>query len=357
MSEREAEGDETLRIDLAAAEWLVKQDRGLTAAEQDEYLQWLAADPRHGEWIARHRESWRSLDDLAHWRPAHSSTPNPDLLRSRRAAASGWRRRAGRWLWPVAAALVLALGGGLLGLRDTPADVRYQADAYGRHVLEDGSVLELNAGSLAEVRFSSNERRVRLVRGEGHFTVTPNPGRPFVVAAGGVAVRAVGTAFNVRVQREIVEVVVTEGRVAVTPPGALAPPRPAAERENGGGERVGFADAAPLVVAGQRARVPLADPGSRGVEIADVTADDLGRLLAWQPQLLEFTKVPLARVLEEFNRRNRVQLVLADAELATVPIVASFRSDNVDGFIRLLEVTLDLRAEQRGTHEIVLHAR
>ena len=37
------------RARRAAAEWLTKHDRGLTAAEQDEFFQWLAADPRrHG---------------------------------------------------------------------------------------------------------------------------------------------------------------------------------------------------------------------------------------------------------------------------------------------------------------------
>ena len=33
--------------DELAAEWLVRRDRGLTPAEQDDFLQWLAADPRH----------------------------------------------------------------------------------------------------------------------------------------------------------------------------------------------------------------------------------------------------------------------------------------------------------------------
>lgn len=362
MNRRGAGDDETLRIDLTAAEWLVKQDRGLTAAEQDEYLQWLAADPRHGEWIARHRESWRDLDDLTHWRPAHSATPNPDLLRPRPTARGRAIRPSLRWLWPVAAALALSAGSlWWMGQGHEGADLTVKADAYERRELEDGSVLELNSGSLAEVRFSRNERRVQLIRGEGHFTVARNPERPFVVAAGGVAVKAVGTAFNVRLQRETVEVVVTEGKVQVSPPVDSAPsaarPGDSAPRTESVSREAVATSSPPLVAAGQRARVARLAAGVPEVEIASVTADDLNRLLGWQPQLLEFTKVPLGRVLEEFNRRNRIQLVLADAEFANVPIVASFRSDNVDGFIRLLEVTLDLRAEQRGANEIVLRTK
>jgi len=56
---------------------------------------------------------------------------------------------------------------------------------------------------------------VRLVRGEAHFTVAKNPARPFIVEAGGVAVRAVGTAFDVRHADGAIEVLVTEGKVHV----------------------------------------------------------------------------------------------------------------------------------------------
>ena len=36
-------------VESAAAEWLVRHDRGLTPRQQDEFLQWLAASPAHRE--------------------------------------------------------------------------------------------------------------------------------------------------------------------------------------------------------------------------------------------------------------------------------------------------------------------
>ena len=48
--------------DERAADWLIRRDRGLTPGEQDDYLQWLAADPRHGDAFARqHREQCGGL--------------------------------------------------------------------------------------------------------------------------------------------------------------------------------------------------------------------------------------------------------------------------------------------------------
>ena len=88
-----------------AADWLIRHDRGLTAAEQDEFHAWLAADPGHGETFARERATWRELDLLAEWRPEHGTEPNPDLLaRPHRASL-----RKIFWLAPLAAAACLTL--------------------------------------------------------------------------------------------------------------------------------------------------------------------------------------------------------------------------------------------------------
>jgi transmembrane sensor len=220
---------------------------------------------------------------------------------------------------------------------------------YERRRLEDGSVAELNAGAQLDVQFTAAERRVTLRQGEALFTVAKNPARPFIVHAGGVNVRAVGTAFNVRLGAGSVEVLVTEGRVQVAPPATRA-----AEQ----GSRGLPASAPPTpaeVSAGQRAVVALAAGASP--HVTPVSMEEVARALAWQPQLLDFSSAPLSRVVAEFNRSNRVQLVLADPDLRDLPIVASIRSDNLDGLVRLLTATGGIRAEHRGADEIILHAQ
>jgi transmembrane sensor len=309
-----------------AADWLVRRDRGLTPAEQDEFLQWLAADPRHGDALAREQQTWRELDLLADWRPEHAAEPNPDLL----ARPVAIRRAAPRpWLVPVglAAAAVLAVIGYVAFRADpvrSPAPVA--ASGYEQRVLEDGSIAELNRGAAISATFTAGERRVILAQGEAHFTVKQEPARPFVVLAGGVEARAVGTAFHVRLGAASVEVLVTEGRVQVASAYGSLPP---------------------VVGAGERITVPLAS--ARPLPKVDrVSAEEIARTLAWQPRLLEFASTPLADVVAEFNRRNAVQLILEDPALGALPIVASFRSDNVEGFVRLLEVTAGVHATREG---------
>jgi len=334
---------DTVRLSLQAGEWLVKRDRGLTAAEQDEFFHWLAADPRHAEFLARHQRTWKDFNLLAQWRPEHSSEPNPDLLaRPRRFAP--WR------IWTAglaaAAAVTILL---YVSTSRTPsltpgqaAPAVASAQAYERRVLEDGSVIELNDGAQVEVTYTPAERRIHLVQGEANFTVAKNPLRPFIVRAGGVDVRAVGTIFNVRLDAQSVDVLVTEGKVGVD------------DAVRGGSLLVASVPGeAPLLLAGQEVTVnsgPITPvPATR------VSSEQVARELAWRPHNLEFNSQPLDEVVAEFNRCNHTQLVLADPALARLSIVASFRSDNVEGFVRLLEATADVRAEHRGDREIVLH--
>jgi transmembrane sensor len=197
------------------------------------------------------------------------------------------------------------------------------AGAVGRRTLEDGTVVELNRGAVLTAQFTANERRVRLEQGEAHFSVTKDASRPFVVSVQGMDVRAVGTAFNVRLDRAAVEVLVTEGRVRVSE-----------------------------ASAGPDANGETMQP--EAPQIATLTTSEIERVLAWQRRMLEFTAAPLGEIVAEFNRRNAVQIVVVDAELAAIRISASFRSDNIDGFVRLVEMGFGARAERSGVNEIRL---
>ncbi|MDR2497938.1 MAG: FecR domain-containing protein [Tannerellaceae bacterium] len=66
-------------------------------------------------------------------------------------------------------------------------------------VLPDSTVVWLNAGSRLSYncRYNGKARTVEL-EGEGYFDVRSNPELPFVVRAGAVDVKALGTAFNVK---------------------------------------------------------------------------------------------------------------------------------------------------------------
>ncbi|MBI5690729.1 MAG: FecR domain-containing protein [Verrucomicrobia bacterium] len=341
MSTPSSPSGDPAAITVGASDWLARRDRGLGPREQDEFFQWLAADPRHRAELQRLEQTWGHLDLLAEWRPAHSTKPNPDLLAQGRPI----RRHARLWVLGTAAALAACLALGVFLVRrpddslpSMSAGVRV-IPAPERVVLDDGSVVEANRGALFTPAFTAGERRVRLAEGEAHFTVAPNPSRPFVVEVGGVAVRAVGTAFNVRRAAQVIDVIVTEGKVQL-------------ETTLDGGK--GTAASAPTpVVAGEQATFDSGQPTAAATVVA-LTPAQIQRALAWQGVRLDFDGLPLAAVVAEFNLRNRRQFIIGDSSIGGLRVAGSFRADNVEGFARLLEASFGVVAESRADGTLVL---
>ena len=371
-------------IDDAAYRWLARRDRGFTPAEQDAYLEWLRADPRHAAAVARISRAWGALDALSEWRPAHSTAPNPNLL-ARPAARRRFFRPA-LILAGLAATLAagLFLAGALPGLTrssrdDAPANgatppgiVRHEPR---RLTLPDGSIVALLGASEVRVAYSAEERRVKLEGGEAHFTVAKAPHRPFVVEVRGVAVRAVGTAFNVQVAPDAVAVLVTEGQVRLERPpeapgsgGAVvvsnisipnapaahpAPPATAAPAPVAAATTIaGVPGEGALLRNGERAVVSLAEP-SAPPQIAAASSAELAAALDWQTLRLTFNALPLREVAAEMNRHNRRQLRIGDTAAGAIRIGGTFRADNIEALIRLLENGFGVIIQTHGDETVV----
>ncbi len=330
-----------------AAVWLALFDRGLSKEEQEKFIDWLAVDPLHAESFYENLVVWQEFDELEQWKPEHSNYPNPDLLVTNSANTNGYR------LWQIsgiAAILILGLLSIFYFISGGSQSNRYLAKneyalSYERHVLEDGTTVELNTGAQATVHFSTAERRVKLLSGEAHFTVTENPSRPFVVEAGDTFVRAVGTAFNVKLSPSRIEVLVTEGKVRL---------EPIAEETPEGDARRGTLLAVPtLLTEGQRAVHATMEAGFNP-EIMKIAEEEIEQRLLWKDQVLSFESEPLRKVILEFNRRNHTQLIITDESIKDLEISAALKPNNLTGFVKLLEFSSGIKAEYRDSGAIYL---
>lgn len=323
-------------LDAVAAAWLARHDRGLSAAEQDGYLQWLREDARHGAAISRQQAAWGALDMLAEWKPVHSTQPNPDLL------AVPHRRR---WIWTAVLATAAALALGFFAVRpafDTAAPTARIVRNSEVRTLADGSVVELNKGAEIAVDFSTAERHVRLVRGEAHFTVAKmGPDRPFIVTAGTLRVRAVGTVFNVRMSGDNVDVLVTEGKVRVDPA------KPA---------EVELVVNARMLGVGERTSVNLAEPTPAPPEVVTASDTEIEQELAWQGVRIKFDETPLQEAVDEFNRHNGTRFIIADRRIASILVGGNIRADNAGAFARFLQNGFGVSVESDERGRFVLRA-
>jgi transmembrane sensor len=157
-------------------------------------------------------------------------------------------------------------------------------------------------------------------------------------------VRAVGTAFNVRRVDAGVEVLVTEGTVAVDEPKQS--------------RTVSLVDAGrrvmvPASMAEDQAKMPVGHAALP--RVMEVLPAEVAQELSWLVPRLEFSGTSLGEALPMFNRFSRVQLTLGDASLSALQVSGIVRADNVDALLRLLETNFDIRAERRGETELILH--
>jgi transmembrane sensor len=333
-----------------AGAWLAKRDRGFTPEEQAQFDHWRRSAPSHAAAVRQLERTMTTFDRLGELASDYGGLPDPDAFAPK---AEVRRKRSLRW-WVPAISVAAAAAFALLLYRPaarTATALQHFATVSGGYqhlTLADGSVVDLNGDTILDVAFAPGERRVRLSRGEAHFQVAKNPARPFIVSAGSVSFRAVGTAFNIRLGTADVELLVTEGKVQVSPPPTETPIIDSVTRP----------DRIPLVEAGYRVLIPLAPaPPPR---IAAVTPADIEQRLAWQPRLLELRKTPLSQIVAELNQHapaGSPRIVIADDQLADFRIGGNFRADQADAFVRLLETSFDVSVERSSDTITLRRAR
>jgi transmembrane sensor len=339
-----------------AAEWKTRVDAGLTPQEDAELRAWLAADPQHESALARFDLVWDRFD-----RPFHAGATS-DLLHELDVRAKFRRRRAASAVAGVALLCVVGIAWHLGG----PARILHSAEnrlksagatvlrLQEQRILADGSVVELKEDAEIATDFTPSFRRVTLVRGEALFQVTKDPKRPFIVSAGGVEVRAVGTMFAVEKKPAGIEVLVTEGRVAVNQTTPLTE-AVAAQGMSVAPELLATLD------AGNGVMVDVSRPDVPP-QVTAIQPEELTERLAWRAPRVEFTRTRLSDAIAVLNgysagRRSAgersIQFFIDDQSIAGVRLSGLYRVDNTEAFISLLK-TFGIEAEFRGDSEILL---
>ncbi|MBY4599214.1 FecR domain-containing protein [bacterium BD-1] len=325
------------QTDRLAAEWLARRvGERWTEANEAGFQAWLQADTAHRVAFLRVQAAWEQAARLKALAPAQAALPGAGVIelapRPRHAAAAP-RHTTLRRLAGLAAALVLAVLAGSAWWRSgiETADYRTVLGKLDTVPLSDGSRATLGSDSRIHVRLDRGQRRVELAQGEGYFEVAKDRARPFVVVVGEHQVVAVGTAFSVRRQGDEVRVVVTEGTVRL-------------------------ADAADPDAPGTLLRAgSVATTGGDGVLVRRQTLEEVARLVDWRSGYLAFQDTSLAAAAEEFNRYNARRLLVGDATAGALRVGGSFRWDNVDTFVALLEAGFPVCAERRD-EAVVLHS-
>ncbi len=328
-------------VTKTAARWVARSDRGLTEAEAAEFALW-SREPDHAKAYQECLDQWSLLG-----KPKAAGKGAALLAKVSRIERT---RRTKRVAVGGALAMVLLVGSLWWNFREAvPADGNSPRTVVilPRHAtLPDGSTIEAPAGVEYTVDYSGHFRRVYLTRGEALFAVAKNSDQPFVVEAGGVDFRAVGTAFNVRLEAGKVALLVTEGKVAVDTSSARTP----AEIPPTG---LGLGKLA-MATAGEEVVV---DRHSMSVVLPVALAPkDVSEQLAWRNPRVEFSEAPLSEVIATMNKYNRVQFVIEDPVLARTKLSGLFPADDAVAFETMLKNGFGVEVVHEGNRALVRRA-
>jgi transmembrane sensor len=319
------EHDEGLQQSVSdqAAEWFIRlRDRDLTMADRRKFVRWLKQAPSH---IA---EFMRLCQLYGRVKRAKVPTLLPEeggsnvipLLQGERGPSAEAQRPhpfASRKFMVAAAACCLALIGVIGKMALSSNTIETRVGEWRRVQLADGSRLSVGPNTQLRVEFSDGFRRVHLQRGETMFEVSKDASRPFIVDAAGVFARAVGTRFGVENHDDSVRVTVAEGKVAVIQ----------------GGQAAALEHDVDLTLAlalekDEGVQIPLNTPA---IPLRKEKVDSSTEL-AWANGQLSLQQETVAEAVREFNRRNRLQIVIEDPGVAGLHLCCIFDASDPETF-------------------------
>ncbi len=297
--------------------------------------QWIAADPRHAEWMRVFRQAWQAREKQAEpdvealWARIQAGTAinNPPRILSGR-----WPRRAVPAM-RVAASLILAVAAGWALstlLKPSLHEIRVAYGTTREITLPDQTTVLLDAGSRLRYpdEFGEDTRGV-ILEGEGFFKVTRDPAHPFIVHAEGAEVRVLGTRFNVRAWSPAqVKVAVAEGKVAF-------------QAED--------ADTALRVLLTQAQMSRLAE-NRIPTAPEPVAPQDIN---AWARGEMAFSNAPLSEVLDQLERWYDVKIACSNPARLQEHVSITIRKDALDEMLVLVGLVAGCEVE-RGEGGIYL---
>jgi len=324
-----------------ASDWIAKLDKGLNKQQVILFQQWLHLCPKNMATMLEVAQMWDKMDDVTR---LADMFPRPKSKQNKRPV----------WLGAIAASIFIVFSFSFFApfqnidgfSIEQSNDVAANSFSYQTEIgetstiqLPDNSQLLLNTNSSVKVTYTAKARVIELQRGEIHIDVAHDTARPLSVLAGGQVIQAVGTAFNVQLDVDRVELIVTQGKV-------LVQEKPIEEFQ--------------LLIDTNNTKLSLNERsvskdekielilGKHAVQnTVKVDTRDIATKLSWRKGKLIFTGESLEEVLVEISRYTKVQFELEqNNNLKDVKVAGVFKTGDVTGLLKVLSRNFNINHEE-----------
>lgn len=332
-----------------ASDWIAKLDKGLSKQQVISFQQWLHLCPENMETMLEVAQMWDKMDDVTRLADMFPLTKSK-------------QKRRPVWLGAIAASIFIIFSFSfLVTFKDIDVFSNEQSKVFAANSfsyqteigetstiqLPDNSELLLNTNSSVKVTYTAKARVIELQRGEIHIDVAHDSSRPLSVLAGGQVIQAVGTAFNVQLEEDLVELIVTQGKV-------LVQEKPIEEFQlliDTNNTKLSRNETS--VSKDEKIELIL---GNHAVQqTVKVDTRDIATKLSWRTGKLIFTGESLEDVLVEISRYTKVQFELEEnSSMKNVKVAGVFKTGDVTGLLKVLSRNFSINHEQVAKDKIKL---
>lgn len=322
VQERETSQD----IDRTAAEWVARIDRApLSATEADELKQWLIGDRRRRGAFIRAKAIFIRSES------AGALGPQYDPENFQVPAVVQPRRRVFNWSGLLAASLVIVVM--LVATFQMPTAYATSKGEMRTVPLGDGTTITLNTDTHIKVYEEEGRRRIRVLKGEVLIEGTGAAAPTFVEVEGRHLEGSAATFVVRKLDGQPAQVLVQDGRVVL-----------AEERQT---------ESIPLAA---NTGASLLQGKEQGWQLRALSYGQLGRELAWREGKIALQGETLADAVALYARYSDIPIVIADPELARVPVTGLFAVNNPLGFSRAVANVFGAEVRQEDGRIVIARA-
>lgn len=293
-----------------AAAWIARlhaDDR--TAKDESDFKAWMAAGPENCRAFEIMDRGWTALGCL-------TQPPRQTAFRASR-----------RQFVMASVGGSLVVGASFFALRPAGAQTYETAVGEKKHVsLDDGSRIFLNANTKLTVSLSDAARNADLLYGRANFDIAADKGRPFVVSVGDRQIISRGSRFDVGLDGDNVQVVMTRGDALFRYAGAVASP----PKSLSTGDRL----------------------LSHGTSV-HIDRPRIAPLVAWQTDMAIFDDDLLSDAVREMNLYSQTKLEIVDSRTGRLHLSGVYHVGDNAAFARSIAKFLPVRVSQQGDRLIL----
>lgn len=302
---------------------------GETSSAENELLYSVIGEDMDGDFEEYSLDRWTGNDYVMP--ESRKRTMKADIFRRISAAEVGHgRRKTWRTLaagFAVAASVAVAAVAGYHAHDLLKPVQEFEVVAERGHksvvTLPDGTVVWLNSDSRLTYTSDYNSKvRDIFLDGEAYFDVAKNPDLPFIVDAGEVRVKALGTKFNVRAYRDemVIRTTLVDGKVLAS-----------SEHDN--------------VILAPCQEAVYTKPTGR---LVATDAPNIDHLVPWRADEIYLDDMSLDEIARMLERMYNVEILFADKDMAKYSYTGLIRNSSLKNVLELIAGTSPVGYRMNG---------